>query len=301
MAIEADPISLRRLTIAKQILGDAARQPVELSAVARILAVVAYDLAVETTLKTITISLDGRRVPADNFSGLVEQVERVLAKNGLGDLPGRATIFHVHQTRNDVQHKARYPTREEVSDCRTYARDFLEAVCATVWGFSFAGLSLSALVQDDRARGALLEAEQAIARADLTTAVQSASEALTWALLRVERAIVGKSDPFSKGVVAQDGFGETRVDRDLTSAIKRTQETVLFLALGLEYAEYLRFRSIAGWTQIIPGGRASHHASKTSPDVDDAEFVVAYASDAVIQIEARVGGLDKPFGRDHWY
>src|SRR5205807_1687000 len=93
---------------------------------------------------------------------------------------------------------------------------------------------------------------------------------------------------------------QATVDGNLTRAIERTQQTVLYLALGLEYSEYLRFRNIAGEVIFMVGGSASHYGMKEPMLTDEAEFAVAYSADAVVQIETRVGSLEKPFGRYFW-
>jgi hypothetical protein len=301
--MNSDPITFRKLTIAKQIYLDATRQPSSLSAVARIIAVVEYDLAIETALKAVLGSLQPAKVPPDRFADLIQQVDHALTNAALPPVPLRAAIQQVHNIRNDAQHQARYPSDVEVSDCRTYARDFLTDLIMQVWGLAFGSLHLGDLVEDATARGWLVEAEDALVTGDLPRAVMRAGEALQFALEQVEHALVGHADPWEPepGIVVEDPFGNANADRDLGRAFRRMQETVLYLALGLDYADYVRFKAVAGDVSLLRDGTADHHGMKEPVEISEAEYAVGYASEAAVRIEGRVGDLARPFGRGFWY
>ncbi len=40
---------------------------------------------------------------------------------------------------------------------------------------------------------------------------------------------------------------------------------------------------------------------KDNSDQNDAEFVLSYSIDAILQIKNRVGNMDKPFGKEHGF
>lgn len=124
---------------------------------------------------------------------------------------------------------------------------------------------------------------------------------MEWVLTRVKNALVGRPDPWVRAILTEDSFGKPKASRELTTSIQRTQETVLYIALGLDYGDLVRFRAIAGSTSFDVGGGAGHYGIKDELDASGAEFALAYASEAIVQIEARVGSIDKPFGRDHWF
>src|SRR5262249_12091804 len=78
-------------------------------------------------------------------------------------VPDRRNILHVHDIRNDAQHRTKYPTGSEVNDCRTYVRDFLQKIVSGVWGLEFKRISTAGLIQQRGLRGVLSEADAALA------------------------------------------------------------------------------------------------------------------------------------------
>jgi hypothetical protein len=79
------------------------------------------------------------------------------------------------------------------------------------------------------------------------------------------------------------------------------QETLLYIALGMNYSDYIHFRQIVGSVILASGGTRIYSGMKENLTAGDAEFVVGYATDIVVQIESRVGNLDAPFGREYWF
>lgn len=301
MALTADLLALRKLAIAKQVYLDATRQRTKPSPTARLIAVVEYDMAIETVLKTTLVALNAKKVPASDFPGLVQQVAAAMTTELSTELPRAAAIQHVRNTRNAAQHEGRLPTSAEEDECHVIARGFLEDLLTLVWDLSFDAVSLVELIADASSTERLTEGQAALGARDHRAAVEKAGEALEWALMRVKNALVGRSDAWARAILTEDSFGKPKASRELATSIQRTQETVLYIALGLDYGDLVRFRVIAGSTSFYIGGGAGHYGIKDELDVSDAEFALAYASEAIVQIEARVGSIDKPFGRDHWF
>ncbi len=220
---------------------------------------------------------------------------------GHNQVPDKANIQHVHSIRNDTQHKAKYPNESDVSDCRTYTRDFLQKIIAEVWGLSFERISLTDIVQHEGVKEFLVDAETALSKGDYQQAVQHAAAGLTWALRSVKTAVVGRTPGSAKAFLMEDSFGRPKSDRDVYRAFERMQETLLYMALGMNYADYMRYGQIAGYVEFAMSGTPIYQGMKQDINASDAEFVVAYCTDTVVQIESRVGSLDAPFGSDRWY
>ena len=296
-----DLVALRKLAIVKQVYLEGSRQRAKATPVARLLAVVGYDLAIETALKTTIRALDPGVSLKGDFSDLVRLTEAALRKSSLGVLPRAAHIVIVRGIRNAAQHEGRLPTPQEEDECHVIARGFLDELLAQVWGSSLQAIRVGQLVVDPACKEYLDAGEACMAAGDFASAVAKAAEALEWALIRVKDALVGRGDTWVRAILTEDSFGNPKASRDLTSSIERTQATVLYLALGLDYGEYVRFKANAGSLSFTIGGGASHYGAKDNPDQSDGEGALAYASEAIIQIEARVGSIGKPFGREHWY
>lgn len=302
MPITVDAITHKKLTLVKQLYQQAVVQSTSLySVTGRIMSVIGFDIAVETVLKAVVSSLDSSKTPSDNFQGLIQQCDDLLPKAGYNPVPDKANIQHVHSIRNDAQHKAKYPNESDVSDCRTYTRDFLQKIISDVWGLSFERVSLTDVIQHVKVKEFIVNAEIAKSQGDYQQTVKQAAAGLTLALIYVKRAIVGRTPSFANAFLMEDSFGKPKSDREVYRAFERMQETLLYVALGLNYADYMRYRQIAGDVRF-GGGLTPHYAGlKENINANDAEFVVAYCTDKVVQIENHVGNLEAPFGSNRWF
>jgi len=304
MAITANSITRRKLVLVKQLYQHGVIQASHFGAPSQIIALISFDLASESLLRALVGSFDASKTPAEGFPGLIQQVESLLSTHGLGPLPDRANVLHVHSLRNDAQHKAKYPNETDVNDARTYIRDFLQKFCLMAWNLDFERTSLTDLVQYPRVKQYLCDAEAALAASDFENTVAHAATGLFFVLDSVKSAVVGRLPSFSKFVMV-DTFGKpVRADGfdDPSRALERMQETLLYVALGLNYGDYVKIRHIAPVVHFTVGGSVilQRTTSKT-PTKSEAEFVVASATDAVLQIESRVGDIEKPFGSDRWF
>lgn len=302
MTIQPDPITLRKLVFIKQIyqqaLIHAAKQ---YSDVFKTISTIEFDYAVETCLKAIYNSLETSKVPSEKFPELIQQCDGILTKNGFNPVPDKTNIMFVHSIRNDAQHKAKYPSNINVSDCRTYTRDFLLKTFDEVYGLSFEKLSLIDEITHQKVKDYLLSADVALKTEDYKRVVQESASGLTWALTYVQRALVGTDPSFCDGILVQDSFGKMKKDRDILRAFERMQDTLLYVALGMDYSEFMEYKKITGNSCLLLSGNVSFQGTKEPITRDDAEFVHNYCIKSIIQIESIVGDLESPFGRKHWY
>ena len=65
----------------------------------------------------------------------------------------------------------------------------------------------------------------------------------------------------------------------------------------MDYVHYVRYNSLAPVVMIRGDGSIAFHGFNASREFTDeeAEFVVNYCTDAVVQIENHVGSIDNPF------
>lgn len=305
MTISIDPITRKKLIIVKQLYQNAMIQSASHhSIIDRLLSVIGFDLTIETVLRAIVGSLDSSKSPSDGFQGLVQQCDTLLSGSGHNPIPDKANIQYIHSIRNDAQHKAKYPNESDVNDCRTYARDFLRKTIAELWGIDFEQISLVDLIQHEKVKQYLVDAEHHLSQGKYQEAIHSASAGITWALDRVEISLVGRLPSFTGGILLIDTFGKPMSDsqaRDGYHAIERMQDTLLYVTLGMNYTEYMRYKKFAGHVIFTADGKP-HNQGKVEPaGPSDAEFIVAYSINTVVQIEGIVGDIDAPFGSKYWY
>lgn len=297
MVITPDAITLKKLSLTKQLFQRAVVQSNSYGATDKMISIIIFDLSIETMLNVIVSSLDSSKTPLDNFVGLLNQVDDALKKSGLNPLSNRTNILRVHQIRNDAQHDARYPNETELMDCQTYTRDFHRNTTKEIWKVDFDKLSLATLVQNLEVKDHLAKAEEALHSHDYDAAVQQSSIGLQTALSKAGVAVVGKHMLFQNDIMVSDIHNGSKPDQDLTRSITRMQRALQFVALGLNYTEYLKFQQIGGYVMFTGGGPVVNNA-KPNPTDKEAEFAVAFSIDSVVSIENSVDDLEKPFGKD---
>ncbi|MTJ09149.1 hypothetical protein [Anabaena sp. UHCC 0204] len=305
MTISIDPITHKKLILVKQIYQNAIVQSASShSTISRIMAVIGFDLAVETILRAIIGSLDAMKSPADGFQALIQQADSLLKKEGYSSIPDKSNIQYLHSIRNDAQHKAKYPNESDVSDCRTYTRDFLRKVNREVWAIDFDTISLTDIIENQEIQKYLVTAELNLKQDNYQEAVRNSSSGLTLALKRVENAIVGSLPSVTDGIVLIDQFGKQASQSNCKQAYRafeKMQDILLYVALGMNYSDYMRYKQIVGDVYFTFSGTTLYPNMKVDINASDAEFVVAYCVDTVVQIENIVGSIDAPFGKKSWF
>ncbi len=295
-----DLITHKKLVIVKRLYQQAVVHSSSFSIASKIVALICFDCSIETILKSVVGFLDSTKTPADSFQGVLTQCESLMSASGLGLIPDKANIQHIRSLRNDAQHKAKYPNDSDISDCRTYTRDFHNKLLNQLWGTSIERISLTDLIQHTEVKTFLVDAEAALSKGSIVESVEYASAGLTKTLDLVEEAIVGSTWTWNKAFVMADSFGTFEPDKDVLRAFRRMQDVLLHVSLGINYADYMHYRQIAGYTYFTGDGKHHHHEMKKPLETNEAEFVVSYCIDTIAQIENQVGSLDAPFGKEHW-
>jgi hypothetical protein len=303
MTIPIDSITRKKLIIVKQLYQNAVIQSASRNSVlSRLLSVISFDLAIETVLRTIIGSLDSSKSPADGFQGLVQQCDALMTSAGYSTVPDRANILHVHSIRNDAQHKAKYPNESDVDDCRIYARDFLRKIIVELWGLDIEQISLTDVIQNEKVRQYLVDAENSLAQGNYQQALQSASAGLTWTLKRVENAIVGHLPDYRMDNLRSISYTGTPMSNSTEGAyraLEKLQDTLLYVALGMNYSEFKKYKKLTKHIHtVFTADGTPHHDYDTrikEPEPSGVEFIVAYSINTVVQIESVVGDIDAPF------
>jgi hypothetical protein len=303
MSLAADPITLKRLGLVKQFYQQSLRHSTSQNGISPIMAVIGFDLAVESLLKTIIAVLDPHSNPKAErtFYEYRDKADTLMQGSGLNSLPDKRNITHVHDLRNSCQHRAQIPSESEVSDCRTYIRDFLQQVLSQVWGLSIEGISLTDLIQHRLVKECLVKAETLFAQPDYPEAVLWALAGLNKAMDMARSSLVGHTFHYSNEALVIEKSGQQRPSRDMYQSFQGMQEIMLHTVLGLNYIECLRHQGIIrklgiGATVYDDGDRRFYTSTALKEiDRDTAESLIRHCIDTVVQIENRAGSLDRPF------
>lgn len=301
MAIPADTLTLKKITLVKQIYYRGIRYSKSSNPADRIISVILYDLSNETMLNTIISSIDTTKTPADNFPPLLNQVESLLSIKNLGVIADRSNILRLHNIRNDAQHDARVPSENDQSDCVTHCRDFLRNITKQVWDLDFDKISLADLVNNVEIKQYLIDAENSMKISDYKKSVEKSAIALEQSLNMVSKAVVGRAPYFDNQIVVTDAFGrDLKASREYSESIENMRRTLAFLALNIDYMNYLQFKKISGNPIWTIGSKDPHsfHGQKENITESDAEFILSFAVNSILSIEGTVGDLKKPFGEE---
>jgi hypothetical protein len=297
---QTDDLTRRRLKLARnayQLGVRMGREPAGENA--RIAAVVQFDFAAETTLKTLVLSRGSPvKLAGLNFSALVNEAERALCGlDSTAQLHGASGLHQVRGVRNAAQHDARRPTPDEVSECRIRIRDALVALCHLVWGIDFERHDVEDVADDD-CRDVLRRALEALAT-DPPASVAWSRHAVTSVVTRAGRSMAGQLPMGARGLVLEPVDRMTHGQgQDAYKALQSMQVTTILLGLGLELAGYFKFhQTTAGAPFVNINGSLTRSGQDRTFDADEAEFALSFALDTVLAIERVVGEIDQPFGQ----
>ena len=314
MAIALDQIARKKLVLVKQLYQRAVLDSQRAaSKLKRILAIIEFDLAIETILKTFVGALDTTKTPDSDFHKLIEQANLSLRVANLGSVSDEAHIKYIRRTRNNAQHQAIYPNETELSDCRTYTRDFLYAIATQVWGIDFEKISLSELIEDSDIKQFILDAYQNFEEQNYSVVVDLASEGMDRALSFVEDAIIGNFSSFISGIALTDSFRKgndeyllhdshhSHDEREMLDVFKRMRKVLIYLALDIDISEFEKYEQIVGYTYFTMDDKHHRHSDIETVSQDNAEFVLTYCINTIARIEEITGSIKKPFGRENYW
>jgi hypothetical protein len=284
-----DVRTLKKLILIKQIYQRALIQSQSTHRIVdRMLAVVGFDFANETTLKTVAVALNPTIQLERPFPKVRTQVESELKKQNK-NLLDTIKIQDVHDVRNATQHQARYPNKIEVSDSRTYTRDFLTQAFTEIWETSFESLSLVDEIQSSSVKNHLLEAEQNLAKEDYSgTFVKSiiAFNVMTVGLANWLTENIGSS---VNGIVVTKSFRKQESSDELLKAFIKTRELVVLQTIGINPQEYLKYKKVTRFVLFDDAGSNFPNfefKSEKEFTPENAEYVFNFVTNSIVQIES---------------
>jgi hypothetical protein len=328
MPEELTEITSIRLSLVEQLFLYATEQSTGARSLRRrIVAVIGFDLAVENALRAAITALDPKFKPDTDATHpkLVQHANDALARRSYALLPQGAGIAYLHHVRNDAQHNGRYPSEDEVAECRAHARAFLTELITQIWSIDFQSVSLAGLIRNADVHELLRRAEKEMENRDFAGSVKSANAGFSWLLAAASREFFPRSGrrlweglgpvkwniglgepskPKLDPLIAKEleamkkaHSDEVRSIRHKLSGLRQQardefdmiEEPLLCSLIKLNYADYIRFRGIAGHPRFNAGPQDfSVRDMKVDISIEEAEFVLAFSIDASLQIEAEL-------------
>ena len=305
MPIALDLITHKNLILIKQIYQRAAVQSAaEHSDVDQILALISFDLANETLLKNAVAAVDSRAKIVSDLTELIKTADEVFSRSmpAIPPVPDAQKLRRVRKIRNAAMHDATYPTAPDVSDCRTYTKDFLQQMVNNVWGVVFDSVSLTDVIHNERVKDFLSKAEQELRTGNYTEAVVNAMAGFQWALSKVRRSIVGATPKGVDAFMMLD-YNEPKPNKEIFESFKEIQTIAFQSLIGLDHVGCIKYKRITRLisVSIMSDGQLSVNLGRdvNATDAGDIDFVINFAINSVIKIESLVGDIEDPFGHEN--
>lgn len=299
MLIAIDVVTRKKLILVKQMYQRALTQSfTRHSPVSRIFSVVGFDLANETVLKAVVSALNPVKNLANDFQGVLSQAESELTPKGV-TIPDKVKIQHVRTLRNDAQHKAKYPSDVDVNDCRTYTRDFLAQTFQDVWGEPFDSFSLVDAIQNTVALKHLKEAEIDLSNSDYVQVVAKSLVAFEIMIRNVANSFTNNIGYYVSAILVTENSKGAKANRDVFNAFMKTRDLIAFQTIGINSQDYLRFKRYTRFihVSIAYGGSFTTTITGEKPMKEEAEYVLNFVTDSIIQVENLDNDILKPYDR----
>lgn len=278
----------------------------------RIQAVIGFDWATEAIIKTAIRKFDSRVKFKNDLNDLVKQCNSLLQSNQLQAISDIKELSHVRKIRNQAQHEARYPNNDELQDCRIYTRDFLREFVFYVWNVKWDDISMADAIEHPEVKEYIKEAESRFSQNDYKGAVINAVIAFEWAFNASNKALIKSSysppafqhdiqswrdDNYElRGVVGYLNIYFDKLTRWVKDENNKKRELTAVIAYGLDIKMYQKFSSLAPNVDFSIGGNPWIDLKPNKYTEDDANFVLQYCIDSIMQLESAVGDLAAPFG-----
>lgn len=290
-----DSILFTKLVVVKQLYLEATRNFENRHHIAnRILAVIIYDVTVESILKLVVSELEPAKSPSSTFPKLIEQCNAVLNDHGHEPISNLSSIRQLHSVRNDAQHKAKFPTQEEVEEARVHTLDLCKQLMESLWDIDFLEVSLDSLISDPLLGDLVEAARDGIKANDPRRAVALAHLAFSWAHRSIDELVPDSTiRPLRAEQIPSLDLSSSMY---LDSYMKRTERSAkrfaAMLSSGVAVVDYRRYRSLIPRLQFqgaIDSRKPNHRDLSInvlfrgrSPDLEDARWLVDFAVASIV-------------------
>lgn len=254
----------------------------------KVIALISFDLAVETALKIVTSNLS-KPLREPKFPELIAAVCGYFEDNSLGQFPDESYIQKVHKLRNFAQHEAEPPTDKSLSDCRTYTYDFLEKLYLKVWDLDFSEISLLDLIRNAELKKSMYEVNAQIDAGDFTEACFSGKIALEQLVASLKNRFAGDdAEIYYPGPLLGGSSAATHQFQLLVSEINSLKGLILLPLVGIDPSAMSRYNEITKGLlyDIAYSQKVTKRVKREDCTREEAEFVRDFVINFIIKAEA---------------
>lgn len=215
-------------------------------------------------------------------------------------LSEREAMRRLNKARVAIKHNGVLPAAVDVEGFRQSTTNFLQNNSQAAFGIDFDRISLVSLVQDERIRGQLEAAEQALADGNIGEALAEATAAFALLIAGTNHPPrpISEERPYSLRSAALRGFssfdvrrvGEAFEARKLGEAVVSSaevfSEAITLIGHGLDFTRYLQFKMYAPVALLMMDGSVTIQQMRTpTSDPVAGRECVAFVVDTAIRLE----------------
>lgn len=299
---------MKRLAFAKYILGQATEQskaPEPLSS----LSLLSFHDAVEWFLELSAEHLGASRGGSMN---LMDYWDAFLRLSPPVALTERATMEALNRARSIFKHYGTMPSATNIEGFRANATRFIEDNTQTVFGISFADVSLVELVTYARTKASLTEAETLLRNGDFQGSLEKSALAYAQLVRQYEdtkRDRFGRTPFFfgdmtfvhsfrtARRIGVRRSSEEEELDsikselndfiRETKNAVDSLSDAVKTLALGIDFRMFLKFRLVTPLVrpQVNDTFSEPYWLSTRTHTQEEADFALNFVIESAISLQ----------------
>jgi hypothetical protein len=310
-----DPLKMNRLAFIRLLY----RQAVEQSQQPRPLSAASILMFHDTAEQFLILAAEHLQASGVKRVGLLQYWDLLKPRrdfNGV-ELSGQHGISRLNSVRNDLKHLGAMPSQEDIDDARSAVAGFLDDNTPKVFGVEFSEVGLADMVPQEEVRAKLKSAAAAEAAGERKEAMADLAKAVTGLLndrlnhVWESRYKFGQAVNFPyRGLVGPTVArlavrlprphqqraakkAATELDghlRALSEATSQMQRGLRVLALGIDYAQYVRFEQLTPLILSDGGARLSSMSLAWAPTREEYEDCVQFVITAALhlaELEAR--------------
>jgi len=305
-----DDITLKRLLFSKRLYLHGVSHSNRNTELDRFLAIHHFDNAVELFLKIIATQENIISTVRQDFvfKDLWNEVNvKLRQKTPSYTLPLKDQIFNLHETRNLAQHQGDVPSHETVIKYQGYTRDFLIKCFKDIFNIEFDKVYASILVNNQKIRDALVEAEKNIEKNNFKESMKASAKAFAYLKLK-ERGDFSseKLRSFTSfGVVDEHDeirFSHQRFEefvRELNTKLQERarkinefaealEEELAILKLGVDYKAFKLFNKISPYAYFTLGSSEPHitETKEENYTKENALFCYEFVLELILKLQS---------------
>ena len=312
MTTPLDPKTVEQLAhvrLLHQQGNEQSRRPEPLSAPA----ILSFHDAVEMFY---VVACDHLGIPASVDTKFNQYWTMIQAK--VTSLVQRRGLEMLNRARNDYKHNFQIPGARRIHDARDVVNEFLVASTPVIFGVDYSSVSMVDVVMQPNIKALLRTADSANGAGDRVEAMISVVDAWEALFEPVPGRTDERPDPLRFGprisrwmsehdiagyLYHQDASrqrpqGNSNIAKllvEVTEVVTELQHAAQVTAVGIDYAEYLRFRSLTPRRLGYMDGHWEYRAHGAyAPTEEHVAFCVQFVVAAAVRLAATEAQLDEP-------